>query len=213
VSTVVCYGDSNTWGYEAGTERHRFDRSVRWPGVLQQQLGDGVHVVEEGLNSRTTMFDDPEQPFRNGLATLPMILETHAPIDVLVVLLGTNDLFLPQRTDARGAARGTAAIAEAALTSGAGPDGAPPRVLVLIPPPFARLRPDWALDSPHGPEESTRFAEAYRVALGDLDCDVLDLATIARHTDIDGIHFEPDQHRAIGLAVADAVRPMLALGP
>lgn len=207
--TVVCYGDSNTWGYEPGTEA-RLDRETRWTGVLQRELGDDVHVVEEGLNSRTTIFDDPTSAGRSGLAYLPIVLETHAPVDVLVLLLGTNDLFLPQRVDARGAARGAATLAETALASGAGPGGRPPAVVVLIPPRFATLRPDWALDSPHGPEESTRFGEAFRTALADVACEVLDLGDVAEHSDADGIHFDADGHGAIGTAVAERVRAMLA---
>jgi lysophospholipase L1-like esterase len=175
--------------------------------VLQRALSDDVHVVEEGLNGRTTMFDEPgREPTRNGLAILPIALETHAPIDVVVRFLGTNDLFLPQRVDARGAARGTRALVEMVQASDAGLGGDPPPVLVVVPPPFSALRPDWALDSPHGPEESTLFAETYRVALADLACDMLDLREIAEHTPVDGIHFDPEAHRAIGRAVADRLR-------
>jgi lysophospholipase L1-like esterase len=209
VRTVLCYGDSNTWGYEAGTEA-RLGRWVRWTGVLQRELGDDVYVVEEGLNGRTTMYEEPgREPTRNGLETLPIALETHAPIDVIVVFLGTNDLFLPQRVDARGAARGARALVETAQASEAGPNGQAPRVLVVVPPPFSTLRPDWALDGPHGPEESTRFGESYRVALADLGCDVLDLRGVAEHTPVDGIHFDPDAHRAIGEAIADRLRTVL----
>jgi lysophospholipase L1-like esterase len=207
--TVLCYGDSNTWGYEAGTEG-RLGRWVRWTGVLQRALGDDVYVVEEGLNGRTTMFDEPgREPTRNGLQVLPIALETHAPIDVVVLFLGTNDLFLPQRVDARGAARGTRALVELIQASDAGLDGRPPQVLVVVPPPFSTLRADWALDSPHGPEESIRFTEAYRGALADVACDVLDLRGIAEHTAVDGIHFDPDAHHAIGEAVAERLHSVL----
>lgn len=207
--TVLCYGDSNTWGFEAGTEA-RLGRWIRWTGVLQRALGDEVHVIDDGLNGRTTMYEEPgREPTRNGLAILPIALETHAPIDVVILFLGTNDLFLPQRVDARGAARGARALVEAVQASDAGPNGGVPHVLIVVPPPFSTLRPDWALDSPHGPEESTRFGESYRVALADLECDILDLRGVAEHTPIDGIHFAPDAHRAIGEAVAARLRTVL----
>jgi lysophospholipase L1-like esterase len=104
VPAILCYGDSNTWGFEASTQE-RLERGDRWPGVLQRELGDDVHVIEEAQNGRTTVFDVPFEPHRNGLAYLPVSLETHHPLDAVVIDLGTNDLFLPggQRT---GGARG-----------------------------------------------------------------------------------------------------------
>lgn len=87
---IVCYGDSNTWGYCAATG-NRYDDDQRWVPMLQQLLGDQYSVLEEGLSGRTTVFDDPLFPALNGLAHLPAIAMSHAPIDLLVVMLGTND--------------------------------------------------------------------------------------------------------------------------
>ena len=205
--TILCFGDSNTWGTDPATDG-RFGRWERWPGVVQRELGDEVHVVEEGLSGRTTMYDSPEDQFRNGLAYLPVSLETHAPIDVVVIFLGTNDLFLPFRVDARGAARGIAALVDAARTSASGPNDGPPAVLAVVPPPFASLRPEWALDSPHGLEESARLGDAVRTALEDLECRILDLDGVATSSPLDGIHFEAEQHRRIGTAIAAELRTM-----
>jgi len=83
---------------------------------------------------------------------------------------------------------------------------------VLTPPPFARLRADWAVESPPGAEESTRFADTFATAVAELRCEVLDLAGVARHTDIDGIHFDADQHELIGRAVAAQVQTLLPTG-
>ena len=88
---VLCYGDSNTYGSVPGGG-DRFPRDVRWPGVLAARLGDGWHVVEEGLGGRTTVFDDPILPDRNGKTYLLPCLLSHQPIDLVVVFLGTNDL-------------------------------------------------------------------------------------------------------------------------
>src|SRR6201988_772163 len=89
MQSVLCYGDSNTWGYtpETGT---RFGRTERWPGILRATLGDGVEVIEEGLSGRTSAFDDPLDSDLNGLTFLPVCLATHQPIDVVVLFLGTN---------------------------------------------------------------------------------------------------------------------------
>ena len=137
MTAVLCYGDSNTWGYEASTTE-RLGRWDRWPGVLQRALGDDVDVIEEGQNGRTTVFDVPFEADRNGLTHLPVALQTHHPIDLVVIDLGTNDLFLPG-VNAYHVAHGAMKLAEVALASGAGPAGGAPRVLVLVPPPFATL--------------------------------------------------------------------------
>ena len=105
--------------------------------------------------------------------------------------------------------RGVAALVDAARAGAWGPGDGPPDVLAVVPPPFAPLRSDWALDSPHGAEESARLGDAVRFALADRDCRVLDLAGIAASTPLDGIHFDAEEHRKIGLAVAAELREML----
>jgi lysophospholipase L1-like esterase len=208
VKHVLCYGDSNTWGWDAATlGRHPWD--VRWTGVAQRALGDAVRLHEEGLNGRTTMHPVPDQPSRDGLATLPMILETHAPVDVVVVALGVNDLFLPGLS-ARWAARGVAALAETISTSAAGPGGAAPASFVVIPPPIRHpLRADWEADAPGARAESARVAAAVADALAPLGARWLDLDGVADVDPLDGLHFDAAAHAAIGAAVAAALRPLL----
>jgi lysophospholipase L1-like esterase len=95
VKTIMCYGDSNTWGCIplTGLEPpRRYAPAQRWPGVLRRELGDGYWIVEEGLNGRTTVWDDPLEPFRSGKELLVPCLMTHQPIDLMIVMLGTNDL-------------------------------------------------------------------------------------------------------------------------
>lgn len=87
---ILCFGDSNTWGFDARS-RGRFDDELRWTRLLQSMLGQGYQVVEEGLCGRTSVFDDPISPGMNGLKALPYILPAHAPIDLMVLMLGTND--------------------------------------------------------------------------------------------------------------------------
>ena len=88
---VVCYGDSNTWGADpAGTGR--FAPDVRWTGVLQAELGSGYKIIEEGLNGRTTNIEDTIEEDRNGRRQLPPTIESHRPFDLMIIMLGTNDL-------------------------------------------------------------------------------------------------------------------------
>jgi lysophospholipase L1-like esterase len=207
VTAVCCYGDSNTWGYEASTE-DRLQRWRRWPGVMQRELGNDVHVVEEGLNGRTTGVEDPYAPGRNGLQHLPIVLQTHKPLDLVIIWLGTNDLFVPGGLTAQHAARGAITLAEMVRASDAGPDEEPPEALVLVSPPFGPLG-IWEHDSPHGELESRGFADAYRRLAEEAQVPLLDLAPFAESSPLDGIHFEAADHEAIGLAVAAAVRDLL----
>ena len=91
MKTVVCFGDSNTWGYmPSGEGRYPFEK--RWTTIVQRELGDNYFVIPEGLNGRTTVFEDPVEGDKSGLSHLSTILETHKPMDLIVILLGTNDL-------------------------------------------------------------------------------------------------------------------------
>lgn len=97
---VLCYGDSNTWGLIPGTNE-RYDWGVRWTSILQDKLNSNkVHVIEEGLCGRTTVFDDVYRENRNGLKTLPLVLETNNSLDFAIVMLGTNDCKSHYKTNA-----------------------------------------------------------------------------------------------------------------
>ena len=88
---ILCYGDSNTWGYRPDKPGCRFDEEVRWVGRLRRIMGPEYDFIEEGLNGRTTAFDDPICPGRNGLETLEAILLSHCPLDLVIIMLGVND--------------------------------------------------------------------------------------------------------------------------
>jgi len=92
VRTIVCFGDSNTWGYIPGSDGERFPREVRWPVRLAAALGDGWEVIAEGLSGRTATVDRPDSEGRNGLPYLLPCLHSHAPVDLVVIFLGTNDV-------------------------------------------------------------------------------------------------------------------------
>ncbi len=215
MTAILCYGDSNTWGFEATTQE-RLGRWDRWPGVLQRELGDDVHVIEEGQNGRTTVFDVPFEPNRNGLTHLPVALETHHPLDMVVIDLATNDLFLPG-VNAYHAAHGAMKLAETVLSSDAGPAGGAPAVLVVVPPPVAPLGGWDQGESPGAEAESQRLSQAFVDAAASyrewdgIDIPLLDLRDHVSSSPLDGIHFEGDGHRAIGMAVAVRLRELLGL--
>lgn len=89
--SILCYGDSNTWGYNP-YDGSRYDEDTRWTCLLQKKLGLEYSIIEAGLNGRTTWVDDPRDEIRNGRKYIKYEINTHKPIDILIIMLGTNDL-------------------------------------------------------------------------------------------------------------------------
>ncbi len=208
IKTVLCYGDSNTWGSDPETGG-RFGHDVRWPGVLRRALGDGYWVIEEGLGGRTTVRDDPiEGTHKNGRTYLRACLESHRPIDLMTIMLGTNDLKTRFAASASDIAQGAASLAEEALRSGCGPEGGAPVVVLISPPPLGRLT-DMAEMFEGAGEKSKGLAGHYRRFAEQDGLAFLDASEVVVSSDLDGIHLEADEHRKLGEAVADRVRSAL----
>ncbi|MEJ7761673.1 MAG: SGNH/GDSL hydrolase family protein [Thermomicrobiales bacterium] len=207
VKTVLCYGDSNTWGADPATGE-RFDPETRWPGVLGATLGSGYRVIEEGLSGRTTVHDDPIEPDRNGLTYLRPCLESHRPLDLVIVMLGTNDLKARFRLPASDIAQGAARVATTARQVLVDQPGGPPVVLLVAPPPVATLTKLGGMFA--GSEATSRaFARQYRHFAGWAGIPWFDAGSVIRSSDIDGIHLEADQHCLLGEALAGEVRQLL----
>lgn len=97
---ILCYGDSNTWGYISGSDHLRYDNTQRWTKILQNKLGDTFEVIEEGLNSRTLFSEEPGKEGKNGFAYLKPCMDTHDKIDLFILMLGTNELKFEFNNDA-----------------------------------------------------------------------------------------------------------------
>jgi lysophospholipase L1-like esterase len=206
---VLCFGDSNTYGADPATGE-RFPRDVRWPGVLAGLLDGVAHVIEEGLNSRTTMREDPYSPGRNGLAYLVPCLDSHAPVDVVVIMLGTNDLKTAFGLGASDIAAGAAALVDAALRSQGGPGGRPPKVLLVAPPALGALGDVAELWGFKGANErGAALARLYRTAALRAGVAFLDASAIVTADPADGIHLSAEAHRTLAHAIGEAVRPLL----
>ena len=203
---ILCYGDSNTYGWiPAGG---RFERGARWPGVLAAELGAGWHVIEEGLGGRTTVFEDPLVPHRNGRDYLVPCLASHEPVDLVVIFLGTNDLKARFAAGAWDIAAGVGALATIALESLAGPGAGPPRVLVLGLPRLGRIA--YVEEFAGAEEKAERLPEQLQEVTAALGVDLLDLGELVAYSDVDGIHLDEAGHRTIGEAVAGAARNVFA---
>jgi lysophospholipase L1-like esterase len=207
MKTVLCYGDSNTWGYDP-VSQDRFARDERWPGVLRQELGEEYLVIEEGQGGRTTVWDDPIEGYKNGKEYLIPCLETHQPLDLVVIMLGTNDLKKRFSVSAFDIANSVGVLVDVVYKSAAGPNGSVAKVLVLAPPPVARLT-GFAEMFEGAEAKSRKFSEHYRRIAQEKGCELLDTAQVIVSSDLDGIHFEKSEHQKLGRAVAARVREIL----
>ena len=207
MAVIVAFGDSNTWGADpAGSDR--LAPHVRWTGVMAAALGPEHRVIEEGLNGRTTVFLDPIEPDRRGSDYLPPCLRSHAPLDLLIIALGCNDMKARFNVSASEIALGAERLVMMAESEPCGPGYAPPRVLLVAPPRIAKLTglaETFRGAEPKSRELAARYAEvAQRRRIG-----FVDAGQFIRCSDLDGIHYEADQHAILGRAMAQAVKIVL----
>lgn len=213
MKTILCYGDSNTWGFIPCAENYRslstkrYPRDVRWPGRLQQLLGSQFHVIEEGLNSRTTNLDYQVPPDRNGATYLPPCLYSHAPIDLVILALGGNDLKSYFGRTPADVCNGMRALIDIIQNSQYGSEmQSAPDILLLsqpIPLPIAEEYVDEAGN--HVFENLVARAQAlvplYQMLARDKQCHFLDLSDDVKPSAFDGAHLDKSAH----IACADLV--------
>lgn len=207
--TIVCFGDSNTHG-ASPLDGRRLARDVRWPGIMRGLLGDGFEVIEEALGGRTTVFDSPLSPGRNGRDYLLPCLWSHEPVDLVIIMLGTNDLKRFHGVSADEIASGAAVLVDLARQSLAGPEGTPPAVVLVAPVPLGEVTERsqlWGLGAAR--EESLRLAAAYRLVAEARGIRSFDAGSVAAVSPLDGVHLDAEAHRAIGTVLAPLVREVL----
>ncbi|WP_349945699.1 SGNH/GDSL hydrolase family protein [Lacrimispora sp. BS-2] len=199
---VLCYGDSNTWGYMPVTGT-RYEESVRYPGVMAQSLGDEYRVVEEGLNGRTTVFSDRMEPERCGIEHLLPFLLSHLPLDYLVIMLGTNDTKSHFHVNAREIGYGMEELlirARHILDT----RGFRTKIILVAPVPIYPER------DPMFDQESWRksgeLALVFRELAHTYGCLYLDGGSVTRAVGEDGIHLSIQGHRALGEAIAEIIK-------
>lgn len=209
MKTILCYGDSNTWGYNAaGGERYAL--ADRWTSVLTRELGPDYQVIAEGLNGRTTVWPDPvEGEYKNGKQYLIPCLESHHPVDLVVMMLGTNDLKHRYGLSAWDIASGAEALIEIIRRSDFGPEDAPPEVLLIAPPPTCIGDGPFAGMMDGADEKSEGLGAAYRAVAEEAGVAFLDAGDVIVSDPTDGIHLAPEELPKLGAAVAARVREIL----
>lgn len=205
--TLLCYGDSNTHGTMPMAEIEdmgRFGPGIRWPHLLAGKL-NGWTVIEEGLPGRTTVHDDPiEGPHRNGLSVLPAILESHRPIDVVLIMLGTNDLKCRFSVNASDVAHSLERLVRAVEVSRCGPGAGAPQVLLVAPPPILEAGCLAGMFE-GGAEKSRGLAARIAESARRMGVPFLDTADVVAVSEIDGIHYDEPAQEALATAFAGAI--------
>lgn len=205
--TILAFGDSLTFGARAdGPTRH--DKADRWPVALQQALGPDYDVIAEGLNGRTTVFGDPQAVhLRAGCDVLPTLLHSHQPLDLVVIMLGTNDVMVAEKSS-RAATRGMARLVEI-IRHHPYWGGAPvPRILVVAPP--ACIADAAGQNTPRDVAETAKLAAGYATVAQENGCSFFDAGSVAKAALPDGVHLDADGSRAIGAALAPVVQTIIA---
>lgn len=201
---ILCYGDSNTWGYRPGTG-NRYSHEERWTGILQRELGVLCQVLEEGLNGRTTLEPEPARDLKSGLDDVPEVLARYTDINIAVVMLGTNDLKARYRMMPEAVARGAVDVALAIAASPAlTPDA---RLIVVAPPVIEHLPVEYAEEFYGAEAKSREFVRCYQAELASTDMTFLNAATSVTSSSIDGFHWDAAEHQNFVVALLKVINP------
>jgi lysophospholipase L1-like esterase len=212
---IMCFGDSLTWGWvpiENAVPTERFPPDVRWTGVLADRLGPEYRIIEEGLSGRTTAVDDPTDPRLNGAKYLPSALATHLPLDLVVIMLGTNDTKTYFHRSPFEIATGMSLLLTQVATSAGGVGTAypAPRALVVAPPKLVPMPNAWfAVLFEEGEAKSRELPRLYEALASFMGAAFFDAGTVIKELGVDGLHFSEQNNLALGEALADVIRPLL----
>jgi lysophospholipase L1-like esterase len=216
VMRIMCYGDSLTWGWAPtleGVPVQRYARHERWTGVLAAKMGPDFEIVEEGLSGRTTNLDDPTDPRLNGATYLPSALASHLPLDLVVLMLGTNDTKIYfNRSPFDIAAGMSTLVGQIAYSAGGiGTSYPAPKVFLVAPPPLANMPNAWFSELFRGAREKTiELAVQYSALSKFLRIPFMDAGEIITTGGVDGIHFSKANNADFGSALAAKIQSILS---
>lgn len=208
---ILVYGDSLSWGIIPGTRR-RLTFSQRWPGVLEAELlrtGLAVRVIEDCLNGRRTVWDDPFKPGRNGLNGIEQRIEINSPLVLVILMLGTNDFQSVHQHNASHSAQGIASLVRAIRRAPIEPDMAVPKILIVAPPRAGTPAGTMTEKFGDARERAEGLSAAFASIAAEMSCAFFDAGRIITASAIDGVHLDADQHDILGTQLVDPVRNLL----
>ncbi len=205
---ILCYGDSNTYGFDPLTGL-RYPQDVRWTGRLRKLLGEEYNIIEEGCNGRTTIYEDPVDGWKTGLHYLKPCLNSHKPVDLVILMLGSNDLKKVYHVSAADIATGAARLVEEIIAFAEYKLKKMPQILLVSPPEIGPGIEEsafgWEFDET-AITRSKEFPKLYRQVADQYGCLFLDAARVVRSSEADSLHLMPDAHAALAEAFADVIK-------
>ena len=218
---ILCYGDSNTWGcigkwVDSPEPSDRYDTDTRWTMVAQKNLGEKFHIIEEGLGGRSTIYPHPSEPWKHGEPYLTPCLHTHRPLDLVVIMLGTNDLQLKKDITAEELPNGISRLVDIVQSyPKVGRGNVPPKVLIIAPievrpsAPEGRTNVYAKFRCEIGRELSLMLPAVYEKVAREKGCYFLNAQDYAEPGPADGVHFDAQSHIRLGQAVANFIRTQI----
>lgn len=207
---ILCFGDSNTWG-AVPAEGTRYPEDVRWTGILAKELGNEYQIIEEGYNGRTSVHDDWVEGRISGLTYFRPCIDSQSPLELIILMLGTNDLKARFQVEARTIAYGFGQYLDAAKTVPM--TGSRPEILlvspILIDPSYKEDPLFYDMFGEYAAERSQRFAEAYEEYAKSAGIHFMNAAKYGKASVRDGVHMEADSHERLGKAFARKVKEIL----
>lgn len=208
---IVCFGDSNTWGFNAANEQ-RFSEEIRWTSRLANLLGDEFQVVEEGLSGRTSVIDDALFEGLNGLQYIHPCLMSHAPLELVIIMLGTNDTKERFNYTSFNIAQGIARLANKAKSTAVGFEGGFPQVLVIAPPPIGSSYIDTAVGKSMGTGcdiKSAQLSDHLEGLLEIQHTNFFDTKGLVEMNNIDYMHLDEEAHELLAQLVFNKIKSIL----
>ncbi len=208
MKNIFCYGDSITYGFDPVTWG-RYEYDDRWTSALQKQLGSGYYVTVDALDGRTTCWDLPYLPYRNGSESLPMLLETNSPLDLIIIMLGANDMIKMLDKTAGDAVMGLMSLVIKINQSSCGRNGSPPKIIIICPPVFGKISEFMSISYSGKDDECNKLADLYRIFCNTFGCTFLDSNEFIKTSDPDGVHISKESQRILGMKVAEVTKKIL----
>lgn len=217
---ILCYGDSNTNGTKPDRSG-RYEANERWTGLLQQQLGDDYYIIEEGLGGRTTDLDhyNPDKPSRNGLVYFKACIDSHMPLDIVIVMLGTNDLKTVYNRSAEDVAQALKQYPEYIAKYCADRKLKQPKVILVSPAymdetasKFVESMPKPGIYDEVSAQKSKHFAGPIKKVANETGCEFFDAAPVTE-TGEDGCHLTLESHKNLADAFTKIVKDLSLESP
>lgn len=208
---ILVYADSLSWGIIPNT-RQRLPFDARWPGVMELALNtheNRVRVIEDCLNGRRTVWDDPFKAGRNGLTGLAQRIEVNSPLALVILMLGTNDFQSVRKNNAWHSAQGITALIQAIRSAPIEPGMPVPPILVVAPPAIQPAKVNMAEKFAGADEKCVGLAAAYQMVCADAGCFFFDANSIINVSEIDGVHLDAWAHLALGQALSKLIPKLL----